>query len=156
MKGHLFHTIIRLSLAAVGMAVLSQCAGLRSGDDEDSVVYALGSRAEFPSPLTRQMKPVASALEFSMNQFLVSAAHDRVLLSLVKNDKAKYLLAGYSRPGLPPEYARVLSERRTHSVRHRLIELGMEPAQIQTAGFGNDFPRTGPTTDVVVIYDVGE
>jgi hypothetical protein len=156
MKGHLSHAVIRSGFAALGMIMLSHCSTLRPSADEDSVVYALGSRAEFPSPLTRQMKPVASALEFSMNQFLVSAAHDRVLLSLVKNEKAKYLLAGYSRPGLPPEYARVLSEKRTHSVRHRLIELGMEPAKIQTAGFGNDFPRTGPTTDVVVIYDVAE
>jgi outer membrane protein OmpA-like peptidoglycan-associated protein len=156
MKSHRIHLIFLLGLTALGMLVLSQCAGLRPGAEEDSVVYALGSRSDFASPLNRQMKPVATALEFSMNQFRVTAAHDRVLLGLIKKDKAKYLLAGYSRPGLPPEYARVLSEKRTHSVRHRLIELGMEPAQIQTAGFGNDFPRNGPTTDVVVVYEVAD
>ena len=143
-------------LVLIGSLIgLISCANLETEAEADSVVFALGPREGFQSPLTHALKPSAPAIEFSGGQFQTTSAHDRILRNVVSEGKksgAKMTLAGYAKPGLPPEYARVLSEKRAHAVRHRLIELGLEPAQIQTAGYGNDFPKTGPTNDVVVIY----
>lgn len=123
----------------------------------NQVVYALGSRADFVSPLKSQMTPACPALEFGRGELNVGPQHDEVLHALVEKKpegkKSRFVIAAYCRPNLPPEYARVLSEKRAHSVRLRMIELGVEASQIQTAGFGNDFALTGPANDVVVIYD---
>ncbi|MBX7211016.1 MAG: OmpA family protein [Verrucomicrobiaceae bacterium] len=123
----------------------------------NQVVYALGSRADFVSPLKSRMTPVCPALEFDKGQINAGPRHVEVLRRLVderpRGAKSHYVVAAYCQPDLPPEYARVLSEKRAHSVRQRLIELGVDPGEIQTAGFGNDFALTGPANDVVVIYD---
>ena len=149
---------LRTLLSAAMLALLCNCESVSwpvaSGNH---VVFALGSRAGFPSPLEQQLKPACPALEFSSGELGIPAEHERELRKLAAEAKnTRHVIAGYARPGLPPEYARVLAERRAHAVRHRLIELGMEPATLQTAGFGNDFPQAGPTTDVVVIYQINE
>ena len=122
----------------------------------NAVVYALGSRAQFESPLGGNLKPACPALEFPKGSLSAGPQHDQDLEKLAKEStgdrRPRFVVAAYCRPGLPPEYARVLSEKRAHSVRQRLIELGVEPDAIQTAGFGNDFALNGPAGDVVVIY----
>ena len=148
-------TTVRVLFFIGSLLGLTSCVNLETESDANSVVFALGSREGFHSPLTHALKPSAPALEFSGGQLHTTSAHDRILRTIVSEGKksgSKMTLAGYAKPGLPPEYARVLSEKRAHAVRHRLIELGLEPGQIQTAGYGNDFPKTGPTNDVVVIY----
>ena len=150
-----FTHFVRLSFLIGALSGLVSCASLEDDSAADSVVFALGSREGFQSPLTHALKPSAPAIEFSGGQFQTTAAHDRILKTVVSESEkpgSRMTLAGYAKPGLPPEYARVLSEKRAHAVRHRLIELGLDPGQIQTAGYGNDFPKTGPTNDVVVIY----
>lgn len=125
--------------------------------DGDAVVYALGPRGDVPSPLAQPLKPACPALEFAGGAFAVSAGHEKLLQELATKfgeDKKRLVIAAYAKSGLPPEYARVLTERRAHAVRQRLIELGMEPASIQTAGFGNDLPLSGPTSDVVVVFSI--
>lgn len=122
----------------------------------DTVVYALGPRADVRSPLAEALKPACPALEFDGTGFVLSAGHAKPLqevASKIASQQSRLVVAAYTRPGLPPEYARVLTERRAHAVRQRLIELGIEPARIQTAGFGNDFPLSGPTSDVVVVFE---
>ena len=103
------------------------------------------------------MKPACPALEFAKGSLVPSPQHDRALQKLAQESAGektrRFVIAAYCRPSLPPEYARSLSEKRAHSVRQRLIGLGVGPADIQTAGFGNDFARSGPTGDVVVIYN---
>ena len=71
---------------------------------------------------------------------------------MLKNKKSRLLIAGYTPPNLPPDHARSLSERRALAVRQRLIELGLESANLQTVGFGNDFSPSGPSSDVVAVY----
>jgi outer membrane protein OmpA-like peptidoglycan-associated protein len=63
--------------------------------------------------------------------------------------KHRYLIAGYSQPELPEDYARSLSERRAQAVRQTLIECGVDASHLQTVGFGHD---NAPTANIVVIY----
>ena len=122
----------------------------------EAVVYALGPRDGYTSPLSGSLKPACPALVFENGGFLLSAAHQQALHALAqemsKTKKARLLVAGYTAPNLPPDHARSLSERRALAVRQRLIELGLEAANVQTVGFGNDFSPSGPSSDVVVIY----
>jgi hypothetical protein len=122
----------------------------------EAVVYALGPREGFTSPLNGSHKPACPALVFENADFQLTSAHQQALNSLAqemtKNKKARLLVAGYTAPNLPADHARSLSERRALAVRQRLIELGLDAASVQTVGFGNDFSPSGPSSDVVVIY----
>jgi len=122
----------------------------------EAVVFALGPRDGFTSPLNGSLKPACPALVYDNADFHLTAAHQQAIHSLaeemLKNKKARLLIAGYTPPNLPQDHARSISERRALAVRQRLIELGLEAANIQTVGFGNDFSPTGPSSDVVVIY----
>ena len=150
-------TTQRATLAGIALTLCSCAATSWQPPLKNQGVYALGSRSEFASPLGGQTKPACPALEFAKGSLIPSPQHDRVLQKLAEecagDKKPRLVIAAYCRPSLPPEYARALSEKRAHSVRQRLIELGVGPANIQTAGFGNDFARSGPTGDVVVIYN---
>lgn len=147
----------RTTFAGIALALCSCAAAPWPASPRNQVVYALDSHAGFVSPLGTQMKPACPALEFSKGSLAAGPQHDRMLQKLAKEStgdkRPRFVIAAYCRPNLPPEYARVLSEKRAHSVRQRLIELGVEPADIQTAGFGNDFVLNGPASDVVVIYN---
>ncbi len=147
----------RAALASMLSGLCSCASAPWPANPKDQVVYALGPRAEFVSPLGTQMKPACPALEFAKGSLTSGPQHDRVLRELAKEradgKEPRFVIAAYCRPNLPPEYARVLSEKRAHSVRQRLIEFGVDPSAIQTAGFGNDFAINGPANDVVVIYD---
>lgn len=122
---------------------------------ETDVVYALGARDGFTSPLERPLKPVGSALEFADSRYALTGAHIRVLDTLAtawKEGKPRYLIAGYAPPSLPEDYARAVSERRAQAARQHLIEHGVEAANLQTVGFGQDSAPAGPSSHVVVIY----
>ena len=144
-------------MAGIAWTLCSCTSAPWQASPESQVVYALGNRAEFESPLGGNLKPACPALEFPKGSLGATPQHDRELQRLAGQStgdkKSRFVIAAYCRPGLPPEYARVLSEKRAHSVRQRLIELGADPEDIQTAGFGNDFALNGPASDVVVIYD---
>jgi len=122
----------------------------------EAVVYALGPRDGFTSPLNGSLKPACPALTFESTDFHLTSAHQEALHGLaqemLKNKKARLLIAGYTPPNLPPDHARSLSERRALAVRQHLIELGLESANLQTVGFGNDFSPSGPSSDVVAVY----
>lgn len=122
----------------------------------EAVVYALGPRDGYTSPLNGSLKPACPALVFENSNFQLTTTHQEALGSLAqemtKNKKARLLVAGYTSPNLPPDHARSISERRALAVRQRLIELGLEAANVQTVGFGNDFSPSGPSSNVVVIY----
>jgi hypothetical protein len=122
----------------------------------EAVVFALGPRDGYTSPLNASLKPACPALVFENADFHLTATHEHAIRSLAQemqsNKKAKLLIAGYAPPNLPHDHARSLSERRSLAVRQRLIELGLEAANLQTVGFGNDFSPSGPSSDVVVIY----
>lgn len=128
---------------------------LRNPSDE-AVVYALGPRDGYTSPLNGSLKPACPALEFDDESFKTTEAHERAIRTVARemqeNKKATLLLAGYAPPNLPQDHARSLSERRALAVRQRLIELGIEAANLQTVGYGNDFSPSGPSSAVVVIY----
>jgi len=140
--------------------VLSGCSQLPSitfrRDDNASVVYALGSREGFSSPLNGSLRLACPAFEFEGSQIALTEAHESELTKLAeewkKNESIRYLIAGYTPPDLPEDHARTLSERRTLGLRQRLIELGVEGARIQTLGLGNDFYQTSPATHVALIY----
>lgn len=142
------------SLLAV-LILLNGCSSLPLGE-HTAVVYALGSREGFTSPLGRELSPACPALAFPGDDFKTSGRHKLGLVKFSEAAKAapheKYLIAGYTAPGLPEDHARALSERRAQAVRQILIEMGIEAARMQTVGLGNDFAPSGPSSDVVVIY----
>lgn len=140
--------------------LLSSCAGsplsFLKNPASEAVVYALGPRDGFTSPLNASLTAACPALVFSGDTFELTSSHEQAVRSVygsIKTDKkARLLIAGYAPPNLPQDHARAISERRAQAVRQRFIELGMEPAGLQTVGFGNDFSPTGPSSGVVVIY----
>ncbi|WP_300932784.1 OmpA family protein [Prosthecobacter sp.] len=150
-----------LSSALLSCLLLASCSSIPMpsflhSPASEAVVYALGPRDGFTSPLNGSLKPACPALVFENADFQLTSAHQQALNSLAqemnKNKKARLLVAGYTAPNLPPDHARSLSERRALAVRQRLIELGLDAANVQTVGFGNDFSPSGPSSDVVVIY----
>lgn len=124
-------------------------------EKEADIVFALGPRDGFVSPMVAALSPACPALEFPGTSFALNGGHKKALLDLAtgwKESKPRYLIAGYTPPELTHDYARSLSERRAQAVRQYLIENGVEAASLQTVGFGNDSAPSGPTTSVVVIY----
>lgn len=139
---------------------LASCSGgsffLLKNPASEAVVYALGPREGYTSPLNSGLKTACPALVFDGDGFKLDDSHEQAIHSVyasIKDDKkARLLIAGYARPDLPADHARSLSERRAQAVRQCLVELGADSANIQTVGFGNDFSFTGPSSGVVVIY----
>lgn len=122
---------------------------------EPTVVFALGTRDGFRSPLQGALKPACQALVFSGEAYALTGGHRKTLSSLAAEwgeTKPKYLIAGYVAPGLPEDFARSLTERRAQAVRQQLIESGIEASHLQTVGFGFDNSPSSPTSDVVVIF----
>lgn len=149
---------MRLLIPSFGLVVgLCSCSTVPSlfQENEADIVFALGTRDGFVSPMTASLKPACPALEFSGNSFSLTGAHRKELEEVASawaEGKPRYLIAGYTQPGLPEDYARSLSERRAQAVRQILIESGVEATHLQTVGFGHDSAPSGPTTGVVVIY----
>ncbi len=147
----------RLLLLPLSALALSSCTSMKGLLDkpEPDVVFALGAREGFVSPLSGPLKPACPALEFPGTRFTLSGAHEKTLTRVAeewRTDKPRYLVAGYAPPGIPDDFARTLSERRAQAVRQHLIENGVEAANLQTVGFGHDSAPSGPTSSVVVIY----
>ena len=147
--------------SAVVSVVLTACANLPLfTSEETAVVYALGVREGFPSPLGQTLFPACPALVFTGDSYQISGRHRLRLEQLATKHRGdtstqQFLVVGYTSPRLPQDYARSLSERRAQAVRQRLIELGVDAARLQSVGLGNDFAPSGPTSDVVVIYLAG-
>jgi outer membrane protein OmpA-like peptidoglycan-associated protein len=148
---------IARALLLAPLLALASCASVpfQTGPRQE-VVYALGERGATASPITTEMQPACEALRFRAQEYNTADAHQRPLEKLAAEwageKNRKYLVTGYAPPSLPPDYARALTERRAHAIRQSLIEMGIEPANLQTAGFGNDFALSSPTSDVVIIY----
>lgn len=150
------HHVTRLILLPLLACGLTSCGSLQYlKQDPSAVVYALGSREGFVSPLSGDLTPACPALSFTGDHHTISGRH---LMSLqrvadqAKKETSRLLIAGYTSPHLPQDYARSLSERRAQDVRQHLIEMGLEAGSIHTLGLGNDFSPKGPSSDVVVIY----
>lgn len=152
---------VRALVAFVAPMLLASCGSISmpaflKNPAADAVVYALGPRDGYASPLNDNLKPACPALRFEDNEFQVSEIHERPIRDLAKemekDKKARLLIAGYAPPNLPQDHARSISDRRALAVRQRFIELGIEPANLQTVGYGNDFSPSGPSSSVVVIY----
>ena len=145
-------------LSSFGLALsLCSCGSVTSlfQEKEADIVFALGSRDGFVSPMGGALKPACPALEFQDVRFALTGAHKMALQKLADawaEAKPRYLIVGYASPELPEDYARSLSERRAQAVRQFLIEQKIEAANLQTVGFGSDSAPSGPTTGVVVIY----
>lgn len=154
------HLVTHHGLALLMLITLPACNNLPSlpglsREPEADVVFALGSRDGFSSPLQGALKPACPALEFDDENFALTGAHKKTLAGLAADwskAKPRYLIAGYSPPGLPEDFARTLSERRALAVRQHLIESGIEAANMQTVGYGFDSTPNSPTSSVVVIY----
>jgi outer membrane protein OmpA-like peptidoglycan-associated protein len=151
MRHSLFYTGLALGLCSCGTGTAPPLFQEREAD----IVFALGPRDGFTSPMTAALKPACPALEFPHTSYSLNGGQKKNLQSLAaawKEAKPRYLIAGYTPPELPADYARSLSERRAQAVRQYLIENGVEAASLQTIGFGHDSAPSGPTTSVVVIY----
>lgn len=137
--------------------LLTQCTSVPTvfQEKEAEIVFALGARDGFSSPMTTALKPACPALEFHRDRYTLTGGHKKALQGLAQtwhSAKPRFLVAGYTSPELPAGYARSLSERRAQAARQYLIESGVEAASIQTVGFGHDSSPSGPGTNVVVVY----
>ncbi len=134
---------------------LASCSLLPANKDA-SVIYALGKRDEYTSPLLSSLKTACPALDFERESITLDAQHDPALKQLVsdweKDPKSRFIIVAYCPPGIPEDHARSLTDRRALGVRQHLIELGLDGNNMQTLGLGNDFAPTSPATHVVVIY----
>ncbi len=152
-------TLMRLSsvlllLAAPSCTMMSRLPGM-AAEQQPSVVFALGTRDGFQSPLQGALKPACPALDFPGEGYALTGGHRKSLATLAadwSSSKPKYLIAGYVAAGLPEDFARSLTERRAQAVRQQLIESGIEASHLQTVGFGFDSSPSSPTSSVVVIY----
>jgi hypothetical protein len=151
----------RLAFHLLPCVLLASCSSALVPDffrspASEAVVYALGPRETYSSPLNGSLKTACPALRFDDEGFKINEAHERAIRTVAKemeqDKKATMLIVGYAPPQLPQDHARSLSERRALAVRQRLIELGVEAANLQTVGYGNDFSPSGPSSGVVVIY----
>lgn len=147
-----------LRALAGGALLLAGCQSVTSTfkAEDAGVVYALGSRDAFTSPLQKALAPAGPSLAFDATRFDLSGAHQKILLDLAaewKSGKPRYLIAGYAAASLAEDYARSLTDRRAQAARQFLIEHGVEAANLQAVGFGNDVAPPGqPAANVVVIY----
>ena len=144
------------SLAPLLSLLLASCASVPLlQTDESAVVYALGSREGFASPLSAPLTPACPSLSFPADSHEITGQHRLKLQRIAEGAKqtpVRLLIVGHTSPKLPEDYARSLSERRAQGVRQHLIELGMEASAIHTLGLGNDFAPSAPASDVVIIY----
>lgn len=152
--------VVRHAAAMFGL-LLASCSSVTMpsflhNPAAEAVVYALGPRDGYTSPLNGSLKPACPALVFDGDALNLTGAHEAAINGLKReiegDKKARLLIAGYAPPNLPQDHARALSDRRALAVRQRFIELGIEAANIQSVGFGNDFSPSSPSSAVVVIY----
>ena len=121
---HTRHHVKRLFFSLIIAATATSCGTLKQ--DNAAVVYALGSRDGFTSPLAGNLTPACPALSFVGDRHTISGRH---LISLrkvadqSKQDKTRLLIAGYTSPKLPQDYARSLSERRAQDAQGNWITL---------------------------------
>jgi outer membrane protein OmpA-like peptidoglycan-associated protein len=123
--------------------------------DDEKLLYALGTRDGVPSVLNDKASPLCPALVFQADQYEMSGRHRLRLAEIAekwKEEPRVIRIVGYCPSELPPDYARALSERRALGVREYLIEQGVDAAKLHTMGLGNDFGARSPTTGVVVLY----
>ncbi len=141
--------------SAFVMLALASCSLLPANKDT-SIIYALGKRDDYSSPLLSSLKTACSALDFERESITLDAQHEPALKQLVsdweKDPKSRFIIVAYCPPGIPEDHARSLTDRRALGVRQHLIELGLDGNNMQTLGLGNDFAPTSPATHVVVIY----
>ncbi len=140
-----------LLLAASSCSVMPSL----SREQTPTVVFALGTRDGFSSPLQGALKPACPALVFTGETYALTGGHRKALGTLAaewSSGKPRYLITGYVAPGLPEDFARSLTERRAQAVRQQLIESGIEASHLQTVGFGFDSSPSSPTSSVVVIF----
>ncbi len=150
---------MKLLLTALSCLLLLPACGHLGGllpeADTGGVVYALGPREGFTSPLAAALKPACPPLEFPADGHALTGAHEKILrdfLAELGGDLEKrHIIVGHTPVELPGGYARSLSERRAQAARQFLIENGMPAASLQTLGLGHDSPA-GATGHRVILY----
>ncbi len=106
------------------------------------------------TPLGRALGNAAETLHFTHDRYTLTKAQQQTLQShLAAWESAAHplLIVATASRKLPPDYARVLAERRAKSVRQALIEAGMNPALLHTTSLGNDAP-TFADGDIIAIF----
>ena len=61
---------------------------------------------------------------------------------LIKHPDTKLTIAGHTDQSGPTDYNQQLAEKRARAVAEVLIEYGVQAAQIETRGYGEDYPTT--------------
>jgi outer membrane protein OmpA-like peptidoglycan-associated protein len=131
--------------------------GQKQVKEGEAVVYALGSREGFSSPLLLSGRtPALPGLIFPAERFELTSSHRQQLKLLSdkmrKRSAQRLVITSYVPTQLPEDHARALAERRAVAVREFLIQSGLEAARIQTLSFGADHSPNAPNSDVVLLY----
>jgi hypothetical protein len=119
----------------------------------EAVVFALGPRDGFTSPLNGSLKPACPALMYDNADFHLTAAHQQAIHNLaqemLKNKKARLLIAGYAPPNLPQDHARSISERRALAVSRPSVSAMTSPPPVRPRMWWSFTARTEAGTATV-------
>jgi outer membrane protein OmpA-like peptidoglycan-associated protein len=141
-------------LAFVLGSLLCQCSVVTSTLQPTKVIYALPNEDELPSPLARSLPPVGKAITFGRDAYTLPPREQRNMTQLAQEliaKKMKVMILGFAQRGLPPSYARSLSQRRADAVRQALIEAGADADSLHPVGYGHDQPSLGNTDSVKLV-----
>lgn len=144
---------IRFFLPALTGLLLCQCSVVDRVVNPAAVIYALAPQQDLPSPITQPeaLTEAGPPITFSPNRYTLNLRQQTTLknqASKWSKDTSNLLVLGFARRGLPPGYARVLSQRRAEAARQVLIEEGIDAARLHTAGYGHDQPALSSNDEV--------
>jgi peptidoglycan-associated lipoprotein len=146
-----------LCLAALGVLLLSSCAGTGGQDGSDWYgggdpgSIALPSRNEsvsfFGPGSNAVQKSLFSPVYFAFNRFEINGtelAKVSAVAQYLKGEGRKntVIIAGFTDSVGTEEYNRQLGERRALAVRAALVSQGISPSLVQTVSFGEDMPAS--------------
>jgi outer membrane protein OmpA-like peptidoglycan-associated protein len=120
------------------LLLLSSCAAFTP---QPTTVYELAEQKEASSPLKPSHAEALLTLSFPRHSYHLSTQQKEELLAKAATwDKSKPLsIIGSCSAEDPPEFARVLGQRRAESARIHLVQNGWSSSKIHSNSVGNDF-----------------
>ena len=138
-------------LGLTSLLLLCQCSLLDRATNSSAVIYALAPQQDLPSPLAQPLKAAGAPIAFPPHRYALTQRQRTALRAQAaqwQKDSTRLLVLGFARRGLPPGYARVLSQRRAEAARQVLIEEGIDAARLHTSGYGHDQPSLSTGDEV--------
>jgi hypothetical protein len=137
--------------ALLAVLCLCQCGSFPLGGS--TTVYALAEQDELQPAAADALHTV----KFLSQSYKLAPEQREALTQKFAQAEAEQhlLLIGRASAELPPEYARMLGQRRAEAVRQLLIDLGWPPNHLHPSSRGND-DAPGQRSDTVTLQATGK